>query len=108
MKATFLFESESRNLKIQEKLNFENKIIKTGYGFNAKMNQVQTYEPGLGMEKYRLHSSIQPRKGDKLTHLKSKRIFIFGEKTGFIHYEIELLENGKIVGKLLFEDYYKD
>lgn len=108
MKATFIFISENRNLKIEQKIEFQNNNFQLGYGFNSKMNNVKTYEPGIGIEKYRLHSSIKPIKGDKLIHKKSNRTFIFGDKSGFVCYEIELLEDEKIVGKLFFEDYYKD
>lgn len=108
MKATFIFISENRNLKIEQKIEFQNNNFQLKYGFNSKMNNVKTYEPGIGIEKYRLHTSIKPFKGDKLIHKKSNRTFIFGNKTGFVCYEIELLEDGKIVGKLHFEDYYKD
>lgn len=49
-----------------------------------------------------------PRKGDVIVDAKSGRRFGVGEVTGFVVYEAPLLENGVIIAKLKFEDYYKD
>lgn len=116
--STFKFEStrqigKSRDsitqLNITEQIGYNNfGELDLRYGFKAHFENCTAKDPGMPRENYRLHSSIHPRKGDKLTHVKSGRVFTFGEPSGFVVYTIPLLENGKQVAIVHFEDYYKD
>lgn len=51
---------------------------------------------------------VTPREGDVLRHIPSGRTFSVGKCEGFINYKFDLLENGKKVATLHYEDYYKD
>ena len=112
MKNSFIFESNRRlggqiNMKVDLSFN-EAKIANIGYGFNPHYYDCSAKEPGMPTEKYRLHSSITPRKGDTFTHIKSGRVFQIGKSEGFLLYTVPLLENEKEVAKIAYEDYYKD
>lgn len=98
-----------QNIEIKEKVTIDSDgVLNLGYGFGSEMNQCSAKDPGMKREYYRLHNSFQPNEGDTLTHVGSGRVFMFGKKQGFIHYTIELLENGKHVATAKYEDYYKD
>ena len=59
-------------------------------------------------ETYELHHQVLPKENDILLHTKSGRQFTIGKVEGFVNYHAPLLENGKQVALIIFEDYYKD
>ena len=115
MTSKFIFKSthvvakkvEAFEMEVELEFN-ENCIANIGYGFNPHYYNCTAKDPGMPVERYRLHSAIKPHKGDTLTHVKSNRIFEVGVSEGFLLYTAPLLENNKAVAKITYEDYYKD
>ena len=85
----------------------EGKVCKLGYGYKYKYTQHnEGCYSSLPGRKYVLHESMQPKEGDVWTY--GGRTFVVGKKIGFLCYQAPLLEHGRQVATIEWEDYYKD
>ena len=94
------------------KLRFENGVANVGYGFNPHYYDCVAKEPGMKVERYRMHTSISPT-NLVLTHLKTGRTFKttnrFKNEAG-MYFSCNMIDeaNGKTVAEICWETYYKD
>lgn len=88
-------------------ITIDGKVCKLGYGYKewtTKHNEGRySATPYQG---YTLHHAITPKEGDVWTY--RGRTFVVGKREGFLRYQLPLLENGKQVATVEYEDYYKD
>ncbi len=98
----------TEQITLQVDVEINGKLINLGYhGYKDWWTEgregFDSANPG---QKYRLHNCIWPKEGDVWKY--GNRTFVLGKKEGFVNYTAPLLENGKQVATLQFEDYYKD
>ena len=85
-------------------------VVDTQYGYSHHTTQHREgWDSVLRGQKYEIHHQVMPKKGDRITHIKSGREFVLGSPVqDFLIHDFPLLENGKQVAILRAEDYYKD
>lgn len=99
--------SVKQTLTLQIAVKVDGNIINLQYGYKEWWTQgVEGNDSVLPGQVYRLHNSIKPKQGDIWKH--GNRVFEVGPIGGFVCYEAPLLENGRQVATIKFEDYYKD
>jgi hypothetical protein len=96
--------------KEQIKLEGDQWVINLGYGYTSGFGNWchEGADSAIPGRRYRIFRQWMPRKGDIIIDVKSGRKFNVGDVDGFIVYNAPLLESGKVVAVLKFEDYYKD
>lgn len=94
-------------MTLQVQINVESAMIDLKYGYKCWRTEAKEgWDSVLPGQKYQIHHSIWPKEGD--TWIYGKRKFVVGRVEGFVVYHAPLLENGKEVAQIRFEDYYKD
>lgn len=94
-------------LVLQVDIVLDGKLINLGYGYKSWWTEGrEDHTSALPGQKYMIHNSIRPQEGDVWKY--GNRVFVVGKKEGFLIYTAPLLENGKQVATIQFEDYYKD
>lgn len=85
------------------------KYVNLGYGINPHYINCTAKDPGMPVEKYRLHKAISPS-NKTFTHIKSGRVFTTGNSRSDegMYYTCDLMENGVKVAEIYTETYYKD
>ena len=121
MKRTFEIETKKRKMaKVQGKrvtvtepmnltveLVVDGKLIDLRYGYKSWFTtSKEGWDSYLRGQVYHIHHSIKPQEGDVWKY--KNRTFVVGKIEGFIIYQAPLLDNGKEVARIKFEDYYKD
>ena len=95
------------NVTLSVAIAIEGTVCLLGYGYKTwttKHNEgAFSATPYQG---YTLHHAITPSEGDVWFY--RGRTFTVGKKSGFLIYTAPLLENGKQVATIKWEDYYKD
>lgn len=92
---------------LQVEVLIEGKVCYLGYGYKAwTTKHKEGFDSAIHGQAYMLHHSIQPKEGDVWKF--GQRVFTVGKRSGFVVYTAPLLENGKQVATIKFEDYYKD
>lgn len=100
-----VFYTETQTIEINPRI--EGKTIHLGYGYKEwYTDHVEGWDSVFPGQKYKLHHSIKPKKGDVWKH--GERTFVVGEPEGFLIYTAPLMENGLEVARVKFEDYYMD
>lgn len=85
----------------------EGKVINLRYGYQFySTDHVEGYDSVMAGQSYKLYHQVMPQENDVWEH--GKRTFVVGKPSGFLNYTAALLENGKEVAQIKFEDYYKD
>ena len=78
-----------------------------GYGYKHWTTEhTEGFDSVCPGQKYTLHHSLRVLEGDVWKY--GNRVFVVGKPEGFLVYKAPLLENGKQVATVCFEDYYKD
>lgn len=94
-------------LTLVVELVVESTLIDLGYGYKSWYTKVREgWDSALRGMVLDRHHSIWPKEGDVWEYKNRK--FVVGPISGFVVYHAPLLENGKEVAKIRFEDYYKD
>lgn len=94
-------------LTLEVAMKIDSNVIRLGYGYKTwtteHVEDAASVCPG---ERYKLHHSIRPKEGD--VWQIGQRTFVLGKPAGFLNYTAPLLEGGKKVAEVKFEEYYKD
>lgn len=97
----------SEPVTMQVSIAIEGKVCKLGYGYKSWwVTKNEGRYSALPGRSYKILESIWPKEGDVWTY--RGRIFTVGKREGFVCYNAPLLENGKQVATIEWEDYYKD
>ena len=92
---------------LQVEVKIEGNVILLGYGYKEwTTKHKEGFDSAFPGQAYTLHHSIKPKEGDVWKY--GERMFTVGKRSGFVVYTAPLLENGKQVATIKFEDYYKD
>jgi len=97
----------TEDLELEVGINITGTDINLGYGYKHWVNQcTEGADSVLAGEKYDIHWQLLPKEND--TWYYKDREFKVGKVSGFLNFTAPLLENGKQVATIHFEDYYKD
>lgn len=92
---------------MQVAIEIDGKVCRLGYGYQTwetKHNEGRfSATPGRD---YRIFHQMMPKEGDVWSY--RGRTFTVGKREGFLNYSAPLLEDGRQVATIHFEDYYKD
>ena len=92
---------------LQVEVLIEGKLINLRYGYKEwTTKHKEGFDSAIPGQAYTMHHSIKPQEGDVWRF--GERTFTVGKCSGFVVYTAPLLENGKQVATIKFEDYYKD
>ena len=105
MKYNFFVKTQKTALDVA--IAIEGKVCKLGYGYKEWWTRHnEGHCSALPGREYKLHNAITPKEGDVWTY--GSRTFVVGKRSGFLCYQAPLLENGRQVATVEWEDYYKD
>ena len=94
-------------LTLQVEVLIDGNLINLGYGYKSwTTKHKEGFDSAIPGQAYTMHHSIWPKEGDVWKY--GNRTFTVGKRSGFVVYTAPLLENGKQVATIKFEDYYKD
>ena len=95
------------DVTLQVAISIEGTKCMLGYGYKEWWTQHNEgcYSATPGRD-YRLFHQMMPKEGDTWNY--RGRTFTVGKREGFLNYHAPLLENGRQVATVYFEDYYKD
>ena len=94
-------------MMLQVELFIDGKLINLRYGYKEwTTKHKEEFDSAIPGQAYTMHHSIKPKEGDVWKY--GNRTFTVGKPCGFVVYTAPLLENGKQVATIKFEDYYKD
>lgn len=98
---------ERKPVTVEVSMRVDGNQIYLGYGYKTwETHHNEGRFSACPGQAYTIHNSLFPREGDVWTH--GDREFVLGKREGFVCYTAPLLENGKQVATVHFEDYYKD